>query len=148
MSRTDETRVQKVLSANQDYKAGVDLEEYLAVAEAHVDGIAAKAVTDGVSVSDSLLATIETWLAAWAYCQSDQPMREKWTEKAKAMYQGVTGRGFESNKYGQTALTLDPTGYLAAASEGNKRVRVGVRWLGTAESEQTSYEERNFSPEG
>lgn len=108
----------------------------------------ANALTDKVSArdSDGLLSVaelkqIEIYLAAHFYEYLDPQYASEKTGDASGDFQGEFGKGLESNKWGQAAILLDETGYLAARNKGRRRE--GVSWLGLPPSEQTDYEDRN-----
>lgn len=106
------------------------------------DRVATHAAATGVSLSASELAEIECLLAAHFYCVSDRPFAEEWTGKAKAVYQGKTDTGLNSSHYGQAAVLLDASGYLASIADGTRRT-ASLAWLGKTASEELSYDERN-----
>lgn len=100
----------------------------------------ASSITNKVSSNDTdslLNATdlelIERWLAAHFYAHSDQLPQSKNTGRASASFQGQTGMVFNSTQYGQTALGLDITGYLAKlqAQASTGPIKASAVWLGT-----------------
>lgn len=143
MARTTSELVQGLLLS--DYgptRSGAtpSLTPFIDTASAIVDQVATCATAKGSTLTSTQLELIERWLAAHAYCQSDQPYAEKKTQEASAVYQGRTGMNLDGTKYGQMAQTLDPTGCLSTLS---KRNRVRAIWLGKAPSAQTDYPDRD-----
>lgn len=118
-----------------------DLSPFIATASAVVARVSACATRKAATLSADELSMMEAWLAAHFYKQSDQAVTSESTEGASASYQGQTGMGLEGTKYGQTALSLDFTGCLAAVAKGGRRV--GISWLGKTEAEQLTYRQRN-----
>ncbi len=82
-----------------------------------VDDIAA---ADATLASD-LLLEIETYLAAHFLTLFEPRAEKEEAGDTKFKYEGKTAMGFDSSKYGQMAIILDPTGTLAAL---NKKDRV------------------------
>lgn len=129
MSRTSSGDVEAILGGH--YGGSTDLDAFILTAASLV-GKCSAADTGGVhSASD--LELIERWLAAHFYAHSDQLTQTRSTGKASATFQGQTAMVFNSTQYGQTALALDTTGYLAKlqqqAMTGPKKA--GGVWLGT-----------------
>lgn len=145
MSRTTPSKVKEVLMRDYDDVLAPSLTPFIDAASLIVDDL--EAAADEAPAS-ARLALVETWLAAHAYVQSDQPYEEEWVGKAKATYQakGKLGQGLAGSKYGRFAAELDTTGYLAgliASAEGKRRLTAGADWLGKAPSEQTAWWERD-----
>ena len=132
-------------ASDADVRAIIDTDPAIATtipiraANTLVDWINDKCDQDNV-LTAAQLGEIETWLAAHFYAHRDPQYSSKATEKASATFQGATGMGLESTVWGQTAMTLDPTGCLASRNKGGK---AGVLWLGKAPSDQTDYEDRD-----
>ena len=142
MPRTNPERVKAVLRPGKDYddRRNPDLTEFIAVATAKVDHMVADCATYAVAVpSSAVLATLETWVAAWAYKNSDQQLASS-SARSSASFKGVTGKGLESNHYGQTAIELDPTGLLQTKAKG---ATLSAAWTGKRPSEQLDYIERD-----
>jgi hypothetical protein len=145
--RTTPAAVKAVLARDYDSVDEPSLTPYLDAASLLVGDLEDAAST---APAAARLELVERWLAAHYYALSDQPYSDEWTEGAKATYQGKTGMYFEATKYGQAALGLDTTGYLAGlqaaavvASGGSSRVTAGVSWLGKAPSAQRDYNQRD-----
>jgi len=105
-----------------------------------VSQLSAKAVEDGDSVDSTTLAAIEMWLAAHFYCCSDITYTSRSTGGASGSFMGTSGKGYEGTRYGHTAMSLDPTGFLAIS---NPRQKVGMFWGGKPPSEQIDYVDRD-----
>lgn len=79
----------------------------------------------GSALGAETLKEIEQYLAAHFLSARDpQAQTEKIGGEYQVTYQGQTGMALASTHYGQTAMSLDTTGALAAA--GMKRARVTV----------------------
>jgi len=134
-TRTDPAAVRATIDAD----SSISVDPHIRTANVLTDKIAAQ---DSDSLLDAdLLCEIETYLAAHFYAFRDQQFKEEKTGDASAVYQGKTGMHFNSTLWGQTAVALDLTGFLAELSKG--RIRRQITWLGLPPSEQTSYEDRD-----
>jgi hypothetical protein len=142
MARTDAAAVKRVLMKDYDTRNEYSLQTFIDTASAIVDRVNTCATSKGYTLSTSELELIERWLAAHCYSMSDQPYFEKQTDKAYARYQGKTGMKLYASKYGQMAMTLDPSGCLESIGAEQRRV-ASCNWLGSLESEQTDYVDRN-----
>lgn len=147
MARTTSAAVALVLGdssthekAAGDYDGVRDLSPFIETASALVDDVVDCASEKDITISDTRAELIERWLAAHAYALSDQTYKSKSTDSASASFHGETGKGIESTKYGQMALSLDPSGCLKELSAG---VRVEMIWGGKPVSEQIAYEDRD-----
>lgn len=140
--RTTAQAVKALLMRDYDTVDTPSLTPFIEVAEALTDDVEAHASANSVSLSASRLERIERNLAAHFYAGSDKPYAEEWTDKAKAVYQGRTGMYLERSYYGQAAVLLDKSGYLASLAKGS-RATASLGWLGKGEPEQLSYDERN-----
>ena len=107
--RTTSSKVQEILGDHYDGTTG--LQRFILAANSIANKLAT-ADTNSVHSSADLEA-IETWLAAWAYHPADLMYASKNTAGAGASFQGQTGMHFQNNYFGQMALMLDTTGYLA-----------------------------------
>lgn len=138
--RTNKDKVEDILVDH--YDGVTSLTPFIQTASSLVDKVARNDVESAHSSSD--LELIERWLAAHFYAHADQLMQSESKGRASGSYQGQTAMIFMSTQYGQTALGLDTTGYLAKlqkqAQEG--RQSASVVWLGTRyrgdESERSS----------
>jgi hypothetical protein len=84
------------------------------------------------------LELIERWLAAHFYTNRDPRMSSESAGGVGGSYQSSVSLGFDTSHYGQTAMRLDTNGGLARLNQDTKkggRPRVGVKWLGTPNSE-------------
>ena len=145
MARTNSTNVQGVLrlgSQGGDYDDAnsPSLTPFIDTATAIVDRVNTCATDREVTLTTAELELIERWLAAHCYVQTDQSYASKSTAGASASFHGQTGMGLENSKYGQMALSLDPSGCLKAISQSRK---VRAVWLGKIPSEQTDYVDRD-----
>ena len=131
--RTTSTLVQGVLVNDYDFVINPDLTPYIAAGSSITDDVAAND-TNGV-MTTSKLTLVETWLAAWAYCAMDPQYQQKSTGKASGGFTGQGTQGLASNRYGQTAMVLDTSGYLRALQ--NKGL-VDAVWLGSDYATESS----------
>lgn len=143
--RTTSSAVQGILrlgSEGGDYDDAnsPSLDPYIESAASVVDDVVECATSKGVTLSSAKRELIERWLAAHMYCLSDQTYAREKTGDAEGVAHGQTGMFLESTRYGQNALTLDPSGCLRELSSGK---RVSFDWLGLAPSAQTDYEDRD-----
>jgi len=76
------------------------------------------------AITEALLKEVETYLAAHFVTLWDPRVAKEAGGSVSFTYEGKTGEGLASSKYGQMALTLDPTGNLAAL---DKEDRIG--WI-------------------
>jgi hypothetical protein len=120
-----------------------DLTQYILTASLLCDDISSYASEETIDISSSRLEVIETWLAAHFYGQSDKPLSEEDKGEAAAVYDGKTGMFLTSTRYGQTAIRLDSTGYLAKLEEDQAGNRRGsIEWLGINAARATPYDSR------
>ena len=88
------------------------------------------AVLDGYGIPDTLMERIALYLSAhFAVLSYPSVSREQLGPMAQSFF-GKLGLGLENTKYGQSALSLDPTGVLKDMSGGKVRQRVGLWNLG------------------
>jgi len=78
----------------------------------------------GKGLSSDLLKEIERWLAAHFAAMADPRVSQESVAGAAWTYEGQTGLGLDSTRYGQQAKLLDPTGTLAKL--GAKRAAFAV----------------------
>lgn len=145
MPRTTAGAVRSILGEGEDgyqYDSETEpsLTSFIETASAITDDVQACAVAKGGGHTAARLELIERWLAAHFYCVMDPTYQERWTGKAKGIYQGRSGMYLDSTRYGQHAQILDGTGCLAAL--GNSK-RVRLAWLGKRPSEQLPYWQRD-----
>lgn len=133
--RTDETAVRSII----DNSEGIELVPFIRTASLLVDKVDSHDTAGTLSVAD--LREIETWLAAHFYAHRDQLLTSKSTEGASGSFQGQTGMYFSSTQYGQTAMLLDTTMYLAGLEQQIKEGKkiVGSSWLGSTVSQVNTY---------
>lgn len=143
MARTNDAAVKAVMAPGRDYDTARNppLAQFIRVAERKIAQLIADCATYAIAVPDEdTLTDLETWVAAWAYKNSDQQQASGNAGRSSHSTKGQTGMGLESNHYGQTAIELDPTGLLQTKQKG---AVVGGAWTGRPRSEQTPYEQRN-----
>lgn len=142
MARTNANAVKLLLGADYDcgdaQRPARNLQPYIDTANAIVSRVATCATLKSTPLSSGELELLERWLAAHYYQQSDQGYSARTTADASGTFHGQTGMGFESTKYGQSALGLDFSGCLM--SIGKKRA--AAIWLGKTQSEQIDYVDR------
>ena len=104
---------------------GVDLTPFIQTASNLVDRVQEADST----ISESTLEIIERWLSAHFYAlYKPRPLKESVGSANVTLQPFPGGKGLESTPYGQTALSLDPTGVLKSLSKG--KTRVFVQWVG------------------
>lgn len=145
MSRTTSELVEGILLDNYgpdeclDYP---DLHPFVIAASSLVDDVVECAAAKGITLSDSKLEVLERWLGAHFYQQSDRGIKFKKTQDASNRYDGETKMYLESTMYGQMAVTLDPSGCLAAIADGERK-SVNMVWLGKRPSQQINIMDRS-----
>lgn len=76
------------------------------------------------SYSTTTLKEIERWLAAHFVAVRDPQVISEKTDYAQATYEGKTGMGLNSTRYGQQAMILDHHGILARVAAGKRPAEV------------------------
>jgi hypothetical protein len=133
--RVTPDEVRDILDANEDIR----IEPFIGTANVLTDRVSAQD-TNSLLNSDTL-TQIELYLAAHFYTNRDPLLASEKTERASGKYQGEWGKGLDSSSYGQTALLLDDTGYLATLG---KKVAVGVDWIGKPTDDQETAWDRGW----
>lgn len=144
MARTTDVLVKKVLAPGRDYDTvnNPSLQPFIEAASSVVDDVVTCATRKGKTLTSTKLELIERWLAAHLYQMSDEGYTSRSTMSASGSFQGQTGMYLEATMYGQTAITLDPTGCLVAIAKG-ARPTARAFWAGKRPSEQTDYDARD-----
>lgn len=126
MPRTNVEAVGEVIRTNPR----LVVTPFIAVANSLTNKVASADVNQMLTASDLVL--IETWLAAHFYAHRDQQLQSESRGGVSGQYKGQTAMFLESTQYGQTAITLDVTGFLALRNqESQSRVATaGAFWLG------------------
>jgi len=140
MARTNETEVRELIEVSSD----LNLTAFITAANGLTSQLAS-ADSDG-ELSTTELRMIEAYLAAHFASHRDQQYQSKSTGKANATFQGKTDMYLESSLWGQTAMMLDTTGWLAKRNKENKeggKRKLSVTWLGKPPSTQDDYEDRD-----
>lgn len=134
-----------VVSLLNEYDSTKSLNLFIRAASSVVDQLASYDSThDQVMTTDSLLI-VEAWLAAHNYAANDQAYQSKSTGGASGQFQGQTGMFFKSTYYGQRAMEMDLSGFLALRQkelEDGFKKKATVSWLGKPPSTQTVYNDR------
>ncbi len=143
MSRTTSQAVKAILMRDYDTVDTPALASCLEEAEILTDDVEAYALARGVTMTAARLRVIEGNLAAHFYTGSDKPYQEEWTDKSKAIYQGKTGMYLERSYYGQKAVTLDRSGFLASLARGTTATAT-LTWGGKSVPEQLDYDDREL----
>lgn len=143
--RTTEALVKDVLQDDfGPLRSGDDpsLDPYITAANQLINRLARVAAEDPDGYQPTLgeLTNLETWVAAHNYTVMDQKEQSRSNSGASSSFQGQTGMYLEATRYGQTAISMDPTGLLRALAKNNV---AGGQWLGKPESQQLSWQERN-----
>lgn len=82
------------------------------------------------AISDELLTQIEMYLAAHFITLWDPRTSKESADGVSFTYEGKTGEGLDSSRYGQMAKTLDPSGVLATIDKPER-----MAWLARAANE-------------
>ncbi len=134
--RTSDSRVRAVI----DFDSSLNTAPFIRTANRLTDKVSA--ADSGGELGTELLLEIETYLAAHLCAQRDPQYSSKSTGGASGQFQGQFGQRLDATSWGQTALMLDVTGYLAKLNEG-KRSKASLTWVGKPPSEQTNIEDRD-----
>lgn len=137
-TRTNVVAVAGVLGNNWDGTTG--LQPFIDAATTIVDDVSNNdAITDKV-MTTTKLELVERWLAAHFYHCADPTYQSKSTGKASGQFQGQSEMNFAGSRYGQMAIRLDTSRYLAALDQ---KGIVGGFWGGLPPSQQTDYVDRD-----
>lgn len=118
MARTNEAEVLEIMDTN--------LTEGEIAPHVLAANLFVTARLSGQGLSDTLLREIERWVAAHFACAREKQVKSETVGGASATYQMGAGTvGLATTMYGERALMLDSTGYLAG---GGKR-RAGIEAL-------------------
>ncbi len=140
MARVVDTDVKAVLLQHYDVENNPSLTPFITVANSVTDRVQTGASSRGIVLSTQELINIECWLSAHFYVMSDENYTSRETGDAKGMFAGKTGMGLEASKFGQTAMTLDPSGYLRVLNSGK---RLQFNWSGFMDQDRLSFVDRN-----
>lgn len=132
MPRTTQPAVVDILGQHYDTIRQPSLQAFILTASNLVSKI--EAADSDNELDAETLELIERWLAAHFYAHSDQMLTSKSTEGASGSFQGRTDMFFSSTFYGQNAMLLDSTNYLAnreGEAKSGDRPRPKLYWAGT-----------------
>ena len=114
--------------AEQDVKKIIDTEltkeeiaPFLTTANLLVTDVLA-----GAGYSDELLAQIECWMAAHFVAVRDPRISQEAIGDVSASYDGKTGMGLNSTRYGQAAMTLDHRNILKSKENATRSAELKV----------------------
>lgn len=143
MPRTTYELVNEVITVGtDDFGKPISLSIFIETAAALVNRVENCAIARGTPLTEEELRILETWIAAHLYAHRDPQYISKTTERASATFQvGQLGKNLESTMWGQTALSLDPSGCLQTLAQSS--IRVGLTWLGKPKSQQIDYADRS-----
>lgn len=114
------TTLEKVRSILENKGSGVqdtELLEFISSASVFIDNAFVN-----VSATESILAEIERWLAAHLYTAAiARSAKEEGAGGAYIKYAGEFGAGLLSTSYGQTAVSMDISGTLAALTDTKRK---------------------------
>jgi len=120
MPRATKSEVKQTFDADFESETGdsddisdASVDQWISIAEDKVDEIA----NADSSIESSKLTNIEILVAQHYLATQAQRVSSISGASRSADYQGDTGMGFEGTKYGQAALSLDPTGVLASSTK-------------------------------
>jgi len=119
----------ELISEIMDIASGVNLTSFITAANSLVTRCCTNLTTD---YSDEELINIETWLAAHLYTVKEQLVDSEKAGSVSQKYQYKIDLGFNSSRYGQTAMQLDYHGGLSSLNQKilNGSKSPGVYWLG------------------
>lgn len=110
MARVTASEVQAIM---EDTVAEATIDAFISGATLLLDEV----FEDETDLDDDLIVEIERWLTAHMITSTYARMAEKeGAGGASIKYTGQWGKYLDSTPYGQMALSLDPTGKLAAAT--------------------------------
>lgn len=140
MARTTADKVKALLLRDYDNVDLPSLLGFIETASTLVDDVAAAGVADGNPVPAARLEIIERWLSAHCYQANDPSYTSRSNSGGSGSFMWAGEQsGFKATRYGDMAVSLDPTGVLLAAG----KEKVGFFWGGKAEPDQLTYDERN-----
>lgn len=142
MARTTAAAVRTLLTTGNDYdtERTPSLTPFVDAAYSITNRVSACATTKGLTIDSTDLELIERWVAAHLYCMADPIYQSKSHGGASGQFQGQSGLYLDQTRYGQTALTLDWTGCLAAVST---KARAYAFWGGKTRANAQTFEQRN-----
>jgi hypothetical protein len=149
MPRTTSLAVQGVLMDEygpREDDSNPSLDPFIATATVLVDRVSDYADANSLTVTAAALEVLERWLAAHFFKCSDRPASFTSAGKSQTTFDGKTDMHLQSTLYGQTAVLLDSTGYLASISDtatSGGRTTIGVYWGGKRFSQRTPYDQRS-----
>ncbi len=141
--RTTSIKVKGILGGDYDCSNNPSLIPFIESASVITDRVVTCAADKGHSLTTVEAELIERWLAAHAYAMSDQVYKELRTGNSRAVYSGMTKMYLEATKYGQMASSIDTSGCLTAIAQGGGRKVASLTWLGKAQRDKITYEDRN-----
>lgn len=134
MPRTTEALVSGIIQVQE----GVDLTPFIASANMLVTDVCGDS-----DYSDDKLELIERWLSAHFYAIYDAQLSRAKAGSVSVGFQHKINYGLALTHWGQTALSLDTDGNLAAQENTNqvaRRIRIQIGWLGTERDEYETLE--------
>lgn len=121
------TKEQVLLIAGDEIEDMSDDEAVSFINTAHV---LICSVLDGYGVPTVLLVEIEKYLAGhFGTLAFPSIQRERFAVMSSSIGMKL-GLGLQNTRYGQSAISLDPTGKLKELSDGKQSVKVGVTNIG------------------
>ena len=137
--RTTPVEVQATLLTN--YRPGTDLIPFIRRANLFVSRVATCASTRKMPLAAGELQELEILIACHFYQAADPGYSSRTTEGAGGSFEGQTGSFLERTRYGQDAISLDPSGCVLSMSKAGTFAKAA--WLGKRPSEQTDYIDRS-----
>jgi hypothetical protein len=123
MSRVTESDLQEILPAG----GSQNLAPFIVTADAIVDDIVTAAALASATISNERAGLVSLYLSAHFAVLSyeDGALASSTVGDASEKYHNVYGEGLKNTRFGQQAMLLDPTGYLArmSAMAENPQVR-------------------------
>lgn len=131
--RTTEDKVIEVLGP--DYQQGRSLTFFIRAANGIITRVVNEGADEGVDVSATVAADMETVCAAWLYTKADRI----YTSRSTLSASGSFNLGKNQDPYMDMLNAIDPTGLAEATITNNVAT---MDWLGKTEDEALTYAER------
>jgi hypothetical protein len=140
VARTTADKVKGLLLRDYDSVDVPALTGFIDTASSLVDDVAAYGVANDEAIPAARLELIERWLSAHCYQANDPSYTSRSNSGGSGSFMWAGEQsGFKATRYGDMAVSLDPTGVLLAAG----KEKVGFFWGGKAEPDQLTYDQRN-----
>ena len=117
-ARVNSTQVKAIIDTSVD-----DVSDWINTANVIVE-----AHLLGTGQSDAVLSKVELYLAAHFVALTEERggLIRSSAEEAAETYADIYGKGFQSTRYGQQAISIDASGKLAALGVANLKAQIRV----------------------